>query len=476
MSLSLRKFNSYALVACVLWACSSEPGYDPEQDLIPPDGKFDTAYFSSLATELDGTFTGVIEMDVSHLDEQGQQEELGFYQSDPNALKQLVQSQVKLAKHQLNEQKLHMNLTAGEIEVVQMSLEQSFLKIHYTVATETLVTYKELEEVGVTPEDLLDKTYEVIVAADPRDLLGRAQENCATGHDPGTLIESNYFYYFDPHKEGCTLPMASTSNFQVHALLPQIHTYPEYDRLTEDGLLEIVVFFGQADSAPVVSAGDWGVMMWRTFEVNLRLAGFEKIEGLAVGQRYARTKAGLYEIVDLVSPYDIHDLGSESFNYFAQSLQTHEIIFYNGHSFYGSLNVMNERGNFPENTYQILFMNSCWSYEYYTKQVFENKITDLDPTGWDLADVVNNTTYAYFTQMETSSRVLLFNLLAGAESMGQDEEGRHFTWQRIIGIMNDEARGVCPVDADPMDCRHYQPKNAHEIYGVSGVRENSYRP
>ena len=26
--------------------------------------------------------------------------------------------------------------------------------------------------------------------------------------------------------------------------------------------------------------------------------------------------------------------------------------------------------------YQIFFMNSCWSYEYYTKQIFRNSVTD----------------------------------------------------------------------------------------------------
>jgi len=36
-------------------------------------------------------------------------------------------------------------------------------------------------------------------------------------------------------------------------------------------------------------------------------------------------------------------------------------------------------------------MDACWSYAYYTKQVFRHKATATDPTGWDLVDVVNNT-------------------------------------------------------------------------------------
>ena len=121
-------------------------------------------------------------------------------------------------------------------------------------------------------------------------------------------------------------------------------------------------------------------------------------------------------------------------------------------------------------------MNSCWSYEYYTKQVFEHKATELDPNGWDDVDIVNNTTYAYFPQMSTITNKIISNLLAGAENLGVDTAGRRFSWQNIIGIMNDEAMGLCPEDADRRDCQHYQPKNDHEVYGVSGVRGNRFNP
>jgi hypothetical protein len=270
--------------------------------------------------------------------------------------------------------------------------------------------------------------------------------------------------------------MASGSIFRIRALLPYQDTYPEYDRLTEDGRIEAVIFFGEAEHNPVVSDGDWGVLVWRSFEVDLRLRGFKASPGLAVGQRYLRERGGLIEQVDLISPYDLHDMGGNAFAMFADMLRTHEIVIYNGHSFYGSLKVLDDRGNYPEDTYQILFMNSCWSYEYYTKQVFWNKTTESDPKGWVLADVINNTTTARFNQMGISTRVIMANLFAGAESMGMDDMGRKFSWQRIIGIINDEAHGVCPVDADPMDCRHYQEQANPEIYGVSGVRTNHFQP
>ena len=117
-----------------------------------------------------------------------------------------------------------------------------------------------------------------------------------------------------------------------------------------------------------------------------------------------------------------------------------------------------------------------WSYEYYTKQVFENKATEDDPTGWRLADVVNNTTYAWFSRMSQATNIVVKNLLAGAEHGGISPEGRRYTWQNIIGVLNAQMAGICPDDADPDDCRHYQPREAHEMYGVSGVRTNQFQP
>ena len=131
---------------------------------------------------------------------------------------------------------------------------------------------------------------------------------------------------------------------------------------------------------------------------------------------------------------------------------------------------------YPQNRYQILFMNSCLSYEYYTKQVFKHKKSEKDPQGWLDADVVNNTTYAYFPQMSISTQKFVDNLIAGTLNQGKDGQGRRYSWQSIVGVMNDQARGVCPEDADRRDCRHYQPKSAHEIYGVSGVSTNQFMP
>jgi hypothetical protein len=440
--------------------------------LVRTDGKYDTGYYSDLAMELEGDFEGILELDITDFTEQ----KIETLRSQ-SVLAIIAEKQIKFAKNQLNEKQLHLNLTAGDVRFAFKDLVEKdgrrFLVAKYSVVVETLITMEELKEEGIQVSDLQGIPHQIIVPSDPRNLLARVGDACADGFTEGSLKEDNYFYYFTPEKEGCPLKTTSEPQFTVRSLLPQDETFPEYDRLIEDQRIDIAVIFGAyAKGEP--QASDWGVMMWRSYAANLRVSGWKE-EEKDFGHRYTQTHNGIQLVLDLYSAYDLYRIGDPD-RLFIDVLQTKEIIAYNGHSFYGSLEALDQAEAYPQNRYQILFMNSCWSYEYYTKQIFKYKQTEQDQKGWLDADVVNNTTYAYFPQMATSTRKLIDNLIAGTLNQGKDNQGRRYSWQSIIGVMNDEAKGVCPEDADPQDCRHYQPKAAHELYGVSGVITNQFVP
>jgi hypothetical protein len=431
-----------------------------------PD-KEDTGYYSSLAMELEGDFSATIELDLSEMSEEERLAELQKYQDSSYKVDNLVDTQIKLAKNQLNAERLHLNLTSGDASVDAMTLDGDILRIQYVVTTETLVSLEELREEGIDPNSLINKLYEVKVASDPQNMFERFGEACASGFDDGSLAGHNYFYYFDPDKEGCEVALAPDAKFVAKSLLPQEDKFPEYDKLTADGVVDIVIFFGAAGHEDTVPWGDWGMREWRDMNSSLRELGFDDDVGvLDVGVRWTRERSGVKAIIDVISPEDLHALNDDSDGLFAQQLRTKEIVIYDGHSFYGSLDVLDEKANYPEDKYQILFMNSCWSYEYYTKQVFRHKATEADPKGWANVDIVNDTESGWFHNMEDMTRILLTNLLAGAESGGVDSQGRQFSWQNIIGVMNDEA----------IRSQEVRNSKSHEIYGVSGVTDNKYKP
>jgi len=191
---------------------------------------------------------------------------------------------------------------------------------------------------------------------------------------------------------------------------------------------------------------------------------FEKISDLEPGERFQRVKNGIEEPIDILSPTDIYH-NPESDNLFKQGIAEHELVLYNGHSFYGSLSVLKDCSVYPDDTYQIFHMGSCWSYEYYTSQVFECRKSEQDPHGWDLADVVNDTESGWFHNNAEFSRILLTNIFAGVETGGKDGD-RYYTWFNIISAMNKHA----------IDTWKSWGTETHEIMGVSGVKNNQYDP
>ena len=459
------------IVLCILVAAGCAGPDDSidipseEDDLVASFDKEDTGYLSDQATEIEGTFTGFMDLDLSAMTVEERDSYVDSLRSGGWKLRSLVGDHIKYGKNQLNTEKLHINLSAQNIGHHEVTLNDTTARVVYSLSIETIVSFEELEEAGIDPNTLTNRAFPVRLPGDPRDLFDRIGDKCAEGHDEGSLANYNYFYYFKPGKQGCDMQIVDAT-FTLHSLLPQKTTYPEYHRLVEDKKVTVAVFFGAAGHEEEVSYWDEGMREHREFVSALKSRGFSKTEDLdPKGERYVRHRAGLEEIVDVVSPEDLHALKHDSDGLFVEAVKTHEIIIYDGHSFYGSLSVLDDKNVYPPDTYQILFMNSCWSYEYYTKQVFEHKAGPDDPTGWALADVVNNTEAGWFLNMGEETRILLTNLFAGCETGGR-EGSRQYTWDAIIEAMNKHA----------LERWRSWNLKSHEIYGVSGVRTNCYDP
>jgi hypothetical protein len=460
--------------ALILVLAASGCNKEEEELIIPPEAddlvadqasKSDTGYMSTLATELEGEFVGELRIDLSAMTPEERQATLGEYQSSSYKVKEAALNQVKYGKNKINAEQLHMNLYSDVIEAETIELvDETVLRVAYKVRLESIVSHEELEKADKSIDSILANPQTTVqLPADPTDLFNRIGDKCAEGFDEGSLGDYNYFYYFKPDKEGCDIPLV-TGTFTVSSLAPPDTTYPEYDRLVADNKVTVFIVFGAAEHEEEVSTWDWGMREWRDFKSYMQSRGFSKVEDLNPGERFRRLQGGIEEIIDIVAPTDIYH-NPESDNIFKRGIAEHEIILYNGHSFYGSLNVLRDCTVYPADTYQIVYMGSCWSYEYYTRQIFECKKNEGDPFGWDLADVVNDTESGWFHNNAEFSRILLTNIFAGVETGGKDGD-KYFTWHNIVSAMNKQA----------VDTWRSSGTETHEIMGVSGVKNNRYDP
>jgi hypothetical protein len=446
------------------------------------DDKTDTGYVGTRAAELEATFEGRVRAMVPGKTAEELEVIATALRSDASSweyrdITSQISDQIKYARNALKAQDLNLNLEGGDPQIASITVIEGGLEIAYTLRVESLVKFKDLEARHLTPQDLVGRTIEAQLPLTPSGLFERTSNRCTTDTETGNVADAtelgahNLFYYWDPRREGCPLAETDlvTARYTVESSLDAPNVYPEYDRLVADNRVSMVAIFGQITHGELES-NDWGFIAYESFARRLRQLGFRSVETYPEnrGQRLEKRYGGLTVSVDMQTPVSYADnVPREQANErFRAALLNNEIVYYNGHAFYGSLTVLDDRSVYPADTYQIVFMDACWSYAYYTKQIFRNRATDADPSGYTNVDVINNTEPG-ITGSEETAAILYDNIFRGAAAVHSRGNATNYSWNNLVKYMNDHAeerarrRTTYP---DP------------EIYGVSGVRTNAFNP
>ncbi len=473
-----------ALFALGLSACGgnkADPGdFEPLDFETFVDGKEDTGYLSNKAAELEARLTSSVYIDMTGQGADAIQAKADSLRTASRwTLQSLTSAQLKYARNPLKSEELDMNLERGEPEVIDVRTDENGVWLDFSTAIESLVKFKDLEEKGLTPADLVGKRVEFLMPAMPDEVYDSGGMACAEDPDGDALAAEdlradNYFYYFAPAKEGCPLVEGVdlvTATYEIISSLDTPSVYPEYDLLTRDKQITMVALFGQITHGELES-NDLGWIAYREFKSTVSRAGFSVTETFAdgFGERMEKTYPGdLKVVINFYTPEALQDHRprAEVNELFMQAIHDNELVYYNGHAFYGSLSVLDDPAAYPQDTYQVIFMDACWSYAYYTKQVFEHKATDADPDGMKYADVVNNTEPGITGSHETAW-LLYKNIFQAASELMRGRSTTKYSWNNLIVYMNDSA---------DKRARWYDPEKFHaEIYGVSGVRGNCFDP
>src|SRR5581483_6234683 len=134
------------------------------------------------------------------------------------------------------------------------------------------------------------RTWQPVVPKSPGTLFADAGDACGDKDGEIDVTQSEYWYVWRPEKDGCKADWKQTVNVTVSKVLPKgAQTYPEYDRLTADGKIEILALFGAVDH-DTLSDDDYGFSLVRDFESQLTGAGFTKADVAPRGLRYTRTR------------------------------------------------------------------------------------------------------------------------------------------------------------------------------------------
>jgi hypothetical protein len=477
---SLRLLAPLLIAAC---AGSAEEDIDMFSFDDFADGKVDTGYLGSRAAEMEASFTSKLRVPLPGKTQAELESIATTLKTNPTdySIREVVtqvSTHAKFARNALRAAKYNLNLESGEPTFTAVTVETGALVLEYTLKVESLVKYKDLEAMSLTPASLVGQQIEMKLPLVIDGLHARVGTKCSSDFDANgaavpadDLRPDNLFYYWHPERSGCTLSPAdlASGTYKISSAHAQTSVYPEYDKLVADGKVTMVQIFGQIEHGELKD-NDWGFLSYNDIKRLLEGQGFRVVQTLPdrKGAKLAKTMPnGLKVEVTMLTPIQFADtVDREKANAaFREAIKGHELVYYAGHAFYGSLTVLDEPTAYPASTYQVIFMDACWSYAYYTKQVFRNKATADDPTGWKFTDVVNNTEPG-ITGSERTAHQLWMNVLAGADAKFGGLSARRYSWNNLIKYMNEHAQRRADARGE----------NNPEIYGVSGVRTNAFRP
>jgi hypothetical protein len=439
LAMMRRRYWFFSLSALVL-AC----GPRAEPTGTGPGGKSDTGWVADTSFEVGADLEGTLTKEAS-----------GSYKSlatDRALQEQLVDRQIAFGKTTMAKHGYHLNQLAERVEILEVTDTDGTVKLTYRASVD-LVHDKGRSEAIPTLEELDQLDFDVKLPLDPVGVYYRADENCAEGWGDHTLADYNYYYYFAPEKEECEEPLHG-AKLTLREVYPARTVYPEYDRLLnaldDDGTrgFKAAILPNSGDDDPLDRFNAHKQMI----ENSLDLDGVESDDGKYV--RYEWTDGEAPDQVKLV--IDLFNPTKGWFtSTFRKALGEYQLVFYNGHSAYGTQPFLTEADAFSSD-YQIIMMHSCRSYPYYTRQVFRAKATEADPSGFDLADVVATGKSSYPGDSPWTLEPLLEGLMEGIVAVHRGRPDEAPTWLSIVGKMNAAAWGI--------------------LYGAAGVRSNSWQP
>jgi hypothetical protein len=274
------------------------------------------------------------------------------------------------------------------------------------------------------------------------DVMKSAGKTCADENSHISLSQSVYWYLWNPDRSGCKLATQDMTLTVTKVTSGNTPSYPEYNQLWSDNQLTVSVQYGKLEDGDVQSDPNWRnadqFCKW------LADAGFREQPKQAMGRRFSKTTAaGRTETVDVYYPdlfEDVTDYAHKA--NWQKEVSEHEVVIYLGHSVLGTGSAYDDV-KYPS-FYQILYIGGCLGYEYYVNPVLQGK------GDWGKVDIVSSITENLYSENNPGTAAFLAKLFKGFETSGK------MSWQQIMSGINSRL--------------------GHAHFGVSGARDNRFRP
>jgi Bacterial pre-peptidase C-terminal domain len=427
-------------LATCLAACMSS-GTDLDGQTVKPDGSEDGKYdTSALALFVDFDFDGT-----------------------------LIASSSWNPRSQIEDQLLY---TIGQLNGVESvgRLDTMTLTDIKTESVDggTRISYHATLPVSWGDKDHVPSTFDLRLPADLRysavdAFVTRYKGDCAEygAHD---VDSGSLWYYFRPSQSGCDLADADVIKPTATVSVSSVNTtgkFPEYDKVWEDHVLEVVAVFGKYENG--ATASDAGIDAFDEFVGDIQRelgqrgtvttvpADLPASPGVAHPDVELTADLGggrSIHVVALLTDNIVSGLGDSTFRARYEALSSHaDLIAYNGHAGLGqNIRALAGAGHWVAGQYVIMFQNGCDTFAYVDSALNDAHaaVNPDDPKGTKYVDIVNNGMPAFFANMAGSSMALIRGLLSVDDPQTYEQIFRNISSSQVVMVTGEEDNTFTP--------------------------------
>jgi|LNFM01.1.fsa_nt_gb hypothetical protein len=237
------------------------------------------------------------------------------------------------------------------------------------------------------------------------------------------------WYYYRPSRSGCALADADVVRTTATVSVSDVNTtgkYPEYDKVWEDDVLQVVAVFGKYEDG-AKTASDAGISAYNKFAKAVRTelgtsvttvpAMVPTNPGVAVPDiTWSVTRPDGRRVQVTALLVDNVRTAGPAFDARYGELSTRaDLIVYGGHAGLGAnVRALARKGHWVAGQYTIVFENGCDTYAYVDGALFDAHaaINPDDPNGTRYVDLMMNAMPSFFAEMSNGTMAIMRGLLS----------------------------------------------------------------
>ncbi|GEM_PF-366906 len=444
--MKIKSLFAAALVSSLTFSCSEEISAPVEKldisesDFVKSDGKADS---SVQAIFLNMAFSGTLLSD-SRFNVNGQ-----------------IEDQLLFTIGHLNEHNSIGRLDKIILSNVETAQENGRTRINYDVVLP--VAWGKKSNVPSTyefkiPIDMARSAQDAFTEKYNHDCIDRS------AHDVDT---SSMWYYYRATARNCELADEDVYTATANVSVSEINTtgkYPEYHKIYEDDVLNIVAIFGKYEDG-ATTRSDAGISAYNQFVKKMKreLRGMSPtieprtknpgVEHPEVNFEVSLGNGKTMKITTLLVD-NVRTAGRDFNDRYEELSRTADLIAYGGHAGLGAnIRTLANKGDWIQGQYSIVFMNGCDTYAYVDSALNDAhaRVNPDDAKGTKYVDIITNAMPAFFRSMERDTISLIRGLMKYDDPQTFEQMFRGVDSAQVVLVSGEEDNTFVPGGGDNAD-------------------------